>query len=51
MTNTSLGSYLKLLRKKHNYSQEFFASKLNIIRQTYSHYETGRIQPPERKSE
>lgn len=46
MTNTSLGSYLKLLRKKHNYSQEFVASKLNIIRQTYSHYETGRIQPP-----
>ncbi len=41
-----LEEYLKKLRKSHNYSQEFVASHLNISRQTYSHYETGRITPP-----
>lgn len=45
-TNNALGTYLKSLRKQHLYSQEFVASYLNIIRQTYSHYETGRITPP-----
>jgi len=38
--------YLKDLRKSCNYSQEFVASHLNITRQTYSHYETGRVIPP-----
>ena len=37
---------MKKLRKSCNYSQEFVASHLNITRQTYSHYETGRISPP-----
>lgn len=46
MSDNSLGMYLKTLRNRHNYSQEFVASNLNIIRQTYSHYETGRIMPP-----
>ncbi len=46
MTNKALGDYLKALRSKQGYSQEFVASHLNIIRQTYSHYETGRILPP-----
>lgn len=46
MADNSLGTYLKTLRKRNGYSQEFVASKLNIIRQTYSHYETGRIVPP-----
>lgn len=46
MTDKALGEYLKVLRKHHGYSQEFVASHLNIIRQTYSHYETGRILPP-----
>ena len=46
MTGNSLGTYLKSLRKCNGYSQEFVASSLNIIRQTYSHYETGRIIPP-----
>ncbi len=46
MTNKALGEYLKVLRTHHGYSQEFVASHLNIIRQTYSHYETGRILPP-----
>ncbi len=46
MGNKSLEQYLKDLRKSCNYSQEFVASHLNITRQTYSHYETGRITPP-----
>lgn len=41
-----LAQYLKELRKSHGYQQEFVASHLNITRQTYSHYETGRITPP-----
>lgn len=44
--DNSLGAYLRTLRKRKGYSQEFVASQLNIIRQTYSHYETGRIMPP-----
>lgn len=46
MDNITLEQYLKKLRKACNYSQEFVASHLNITRQTYSHYETGRITPP-----
>lgn len=46
MIDKTLGDYLKALRKHKGYSQEFVASHLNIIRQTYSHYETGRILPP-----
>lgn len=41
-----LGLYLKKLRKTYGYTQEYVASQLNIIHQTYSHYETGRILPP-----
>ena len=46
MANKTLEQYLKDLRKSCSYSQEFVASHLNITRQTYSHYETGRITPP-----
>lgn len=46
MANNTLEHYLKDLRKSCNYSQEFVASHLNITRQTYSHYETGRVTPP-----
>lgn len=46
MNELTLEQYLKKLRKACNYSQEFVASHLNITRQTYSHYETGRITPP-----
>ena len=42
----SLQEYLKLLRKEKGYTQEFIAENLSITRQTYSHYETGRIIPP-----
>lgn len=46
MSGKPLEKYLKELRKSYNYSQEYVASQLNITRQTYSHYETGRISPP-----
>ncbi len=46
MTNRTIEKYIRELRKSCNYSQEFVASHLNITRQTYSHYETGRIIPP-----
>lgn len=42
----TLPGYLKELRKSHHYKQDFVAAQLDIIRQTYSHYETGRITPP-----
>lgn len=45
MNNEVLAKRLKELRKYHNYTQEYIASYLNIIRQTYSHYETGRNTP------
>lgn len=46
MESNALGKYLRELRKAHGYTQEYVASRLNIIHQTYSHYETGRITPP-----
>lgn len=42
----NLSNYLRELRQSFDYSQEFVASHLDIIRQTYSHYETGRVVPP-----
>ena len=44
--NNALGEYLCDLRKEHGYSQVQVADMLGVIRQTYSHYETGRIIPP-----
>ncbi len=46
MTTNTLGQYLRKLRKSFNYTQEFAASKLDISRQAYSHYENGRAIPP-----
>lgn len=45
----TLPKYLKELRKACRYKQDFVASQLHISRQTYSHYETGRIKPPAEK--
>ena len=45
MEENRLGKRLKLLRKQEGMSQSEVAEKLGIIRQTYSHYETGRIIP------
>ena len=43
---TQLSERLKQLRTAHAYTQDYVASMLGIIRQTYSHYETGRCVPP-----
>lgn len=43
--NQTLPEYLKHLRKSCRYTQEEVAARLHISRQTYSHYETGRIRP------
>lgn len=48
MDNRKLASRLKELRKINHFNQEYVASYLDISRQAYSHYETGRnIPPPE----
>lgn len=45
MESTLLGKRLKELRKINNYNQDYVASTLGVIRQTYSHYETGQRTP------
>lgn len=44
--DNKLGIYLRSLRESLNLSQTDVACALNIVQQTYSHYETGRIIPP-----
>lgn len=46
MNHNKLPEHLKELRSVYQYSQAYVAEKLSISRQTYSHYETGRIMPP-----
>lgn len=45
MDNRLLATKLKELRKAHNYTQMDVAAALGIVRQTYSHYETGSRMP------
>lgn len=45
MNNQLLSSKLKELRKAHAYTQDYVASALDVVRQTYSHYETGKRTP------
>lgn len=45
MNNNQFGIYLQTLRKQNNYTQAFVAERIGVIRQTYSHYETGRVCP------
>ena len=42
MSEKKLPQKLKELRKVNNYTQDYVAAVLGIVRQTYSHYETGR---------
>lgn len=44
-TKDTLQQRLKKLRSLHGYNQEYLASYLDISRQAYSHYETGRNAP------
>ncbi len=45
MKNTLLAKKLKELRKVYGYTQDYVASALGIVRQTYSHYENGKRKP------
>lgn len=45
MKNPLLATRLRELRKAHSYTQDYVASALDIVRQTYSHYETGQRTP------
>lgn len=45
MNNQLLSAKLKELRKVHGLTQDYVASVLDIARQTYSHYETGKRTP------
>lgn len=48
MRNQLLPNKLRELRKAYSYTQDDVAAALGIVRQTYSHYETGkRIPGPE----
>ncbi len=43
--NRKLCIRLKELRKMHGYTQDFVAVSIGVVRQTYSHYESGRRTP------
>lgn len=45
MQNSLLAKRLKELRKAHGYTQDYVAEFLGLVRQTYSHYETGKRSP------
>ncbi|HAG69539.1 MAG TPA: transcriptional regulator [Lachnospiraceae bacterium] len=45
MNKSRLASKLKELRKAYSYTQEDVAAVLGVVRQTYSHYETGKRSP------
>lgn len=45
MDKSSLPQHLKDLRKEYGYTQKFIAAYLNMTRQAYSNYETGKRTP------
>ena len=45
MSNIQLAANLRRLRIDHKYTQEQIGEKLNISRQAYSNYETGKRIP------
>lgn len=45
MATIQLSTKLKELRKVNGYTQDYIADYLDVSRQTYSHYETGRRTP------
>lgn len=45
MNNDFIPNKLKELRKSHNYTQDYVASSIGTVRQTYSSYETGKRSP------
>ena len=49
MSNIQLAANLLRLRTDHDYTQTQIGAKLNISRQAYSNYETGKRIPARRK--
>jgi len=45
MQNGLLAETLKELRKFYGFTQDYVASALGLVRQTYSHYENGKRTP------
>ena len=45
MSNIQLANNLRYLRKKHGLTQKALSKMLNISRQAYSNYETGKRTP------
>ena len=45
MANIQLTDNLKKYRKYHGFTQRVLAKKINISRQAYSNYETGKRSP------
>lgn len=45
MSNDFIPKKLKELCKSHNYTQDYVASSIGTVRQTYSSYETGARTP------
>ena len=45
MANIQLAANLRRLRSDHDYTQAQISDKLNISRQAYSNYETGKRIP------
>ena len=45
MNTNIISKYLQLLRKKHNYTQDELAKRLDISRQAVSKWETGSAIP------
>lgn len=45
MKKTLIATKLKELRTAHGYNQDYVASAVGVVRQTYSHYETGKRAP------
>ena len=45
MKNELLAKKLRELRKAFGYTQDYVASALGLVRQTYSHYEQGKRKP------
>ena len=45
MKNEHFAQKLRELRKAFGYTQDYVASALGLVRQTYSHYEQGKRKP------
>lgn len=45
MPYETIGQKLRRLRQQRGWSQEVVASKIKVVQQAYSQYETDRVEP------